>query len=96
MATERSHLQGLGGRSSLLFALGAARTSLRNRAKRTVPAASDDRVFFEGLSTGRGKGGGVDTELHFWAVFWFEDGTVAKRQVFWSRDEALEAAGLSR
>jgi hypothetical protein len=29
-----------------------------------------------------------------WAVFWLEDGLITRRQVFWTRDEAFEAAGL--
>jgi len=29
-----------------------------------------------------------------WEVIWFAEGLVTRRQVFWTRDEALEAAGL--
>jgi hypothetical protein len=28
-------------------------------------------------------------------VIWFAEGLVTRRQIFWTRDEALEAAGLS-
>jgi ketosteroid isomerase-like protein len=59
-----------------------------------ITEASDDRVFFEALLTTRGKGSGVETELRAWNVFWLADGKVARRQVIWTRDEALEAAGL--
>jgi ketosteroid isomerase-like protein len=55
----------------------------------------DDRVFMAAVLTARGRGSGVRFELHTWAVVWFAEGLVTRRQVFWTRDEALEAAGLS-
>ena len=61
---------------------------------REITDASDGRVFLETVFTARGAGSGAEAELIFWNVFWFEDGTVAKRRVFQNRDEALEAAGL--
>jgi steroid delta-isomerase-like uncharacterized protein len=56
---------------------------------------SDDRVFAETVLTARGQGSGVPVELRFWTVAWFAEGKVTRRQVFWTRDQALEAAGLS-
>jgi ketosteroid isomerase-like protein len=61
---------------------------------REITDASDGRVFLEAAFTARGEGSGAETELNVWSVAWFEDGTIAKRRVFWSRAEALEAAGL--
>jgi ketosteroid isomerase-like protein len=55
---------------------------------------SDDRVFTETFLTGRGKGSGVPVELRYWSVLWFAEGKIARRQVFWSKGEALDAAGL--
>jgi ketosteroid isomerase-like protein len=55
----------------------------------------DDRVFTENVVTGRGTGSGVPVELRYWSVFWVTEGKIARRQVFWNKDEALEAAGLS-
>ena len=60
-----------------------------------ITELSDDRVFAEVVLTGRGKGSGVPVELRFWMVLWFAGGKIARRQVSWTRDEALEAAGLS-
>ena len=60
-----------------------------------ITEAADDRLFFGGHLTARGKGSGVDTELHFWTVNWIADGKVTQRKVFLERAEALEAAGLS-
>jgi ketosteroid isomerase-like protein len=54
----------------------------------------DERVFVEMFLTARGRASGVETEIRVWNVFRFVDGKIARRQVFWSKDEALEAAGL--
>jgi ketosteroid isomerase-like protein len=59
-----------------------------------ITEAADDRLFFGGLLTARGKDSGVDTELRFWTVNWIADGKVARRKVFLERAEALDAAGL--
>jgi ketosteroid isomerase-like protein len=55
----------------------------------------DDRVFMAAVLTARGKSNGIPFELHTWLVVWFAEGLVTRRQVFWTRDEAIEAAGLS-
>jgi ketosteroid isomerase-like protein len=60
-----------------------------------VTELSGDRVFTENALTWRGKGSGVPTELRYWALYWIKNGKIARRQVLWNRDEALEAAGLS-
>jgi ketosteroid isomerase-like protein len=60
-----------------------------------ITEASDGRVF-EGWSiAARGAASGAESALRGWSVYWFADGKVARRQVIWTRDEALEAAGLS-
>lgn len=60
-----------------------------------ITQLSDDRVLTEVVITGRSKGAGVPVELRFWLILWFVAGKVKRRQVFWMRQEALEAAGLS-
>ena len=55
----------------------------------------EDRVFLAAVFTARGRGSGVPFELHTWSVIWYREGLVTRRQAFWTRDEALEAAGLS-
>jgi ketosteroid isomerase-like protein len=60
-----------------------------------ITQLSDDRVLTEAVITGRGKGGGVPVELRFWLIVWFVAGKIKRREVFWVRDEALEAAGLA-
>jgi ketosteroid isomerase-like protein len=60
-----------------------------------ITEGSGGRVLVGGLGTGRGKGSGVETEARTWYVLWVEDGGVARRKLFWARDDALEVAGLS-
>ena len=57
--------------------------------------AGDDRVLVGMLAKARGRGSGVPTELHLWQVLRFAEGLITRRQVFWTRQEALEAAGLT-
>jgi ketosteroid isomerase-like protein len=59
-----------------------------------IAEAGDDRVFFGGLLTTRGKGSGVETQVRGWSVVWITNGKTTRRQVFLDRAEALEAAGL--
>ncbi len=60
-----------------------------------ITALSDDRVFFAYTQIGRGRASGFPGELRGWAILWVAKGLITRRQVFWTRDEALEAAGLS-
>jgi ketosteroid isomerase-like protein len=55
----------------------------------------EDRVFLALVLTARGRGSGVPFEMRTWSVIWYREGLVTRRQAFWTRDEALEAAGLS-
>jgi ketosteroid isomerase-like protein len=59
-----------------------------------LTALGDDQVFAEAVLTARGKGSGVPVDLRFWTVARFAESKVTRRQVFWTRDQALEAAGL--
>ena len=54
----------------------------------------DDRVFIAVVLTARGSGSGVPFEYRTWQIVWFADGLITRRQVFWTRAEALKAAGL--
>ena len=59
-----------------------------------VEELTEKRIVLGTLVTARGKASGVATELRSWGVFWLADGKIARRQIFWNRDQALEAAGL--
>ena len=55
----------------------------------------DDRVFIAVVLTARRRGSGVPFEYRTWQIVWFADGLITRRQVFWTRAEALKTAGLS-
>jgi ketosteroid isomerase-like protein len=57
--------------------------------------AADDLVVVGGEATARGKDSGVETQMRSWQLTWFADGKATRRQIFLTRAEALEAAGLS-
>ena len=59
-----------------------------------ITALSDHRVLMVASVTGRGRGSGLPVERPSGEVLWLADGLITRRQVFWTRDEALEAAGL--
>jgi ketosteroid isomerase-like protein len=54
-----------------------------------------DRVLASLELRGRGKQSGVETSWDIWQVWTARDGKVVRGQGFASREEALEAAGLS-
>jgi ketosteroid isomerase-like protein len=54
----------------------------------------DDRVFIAVVLTARRKGSGVPFEYRTWQIVSFADGLITRRQVFWTRAEALKTAGL--
>jgi ketosteroid isomerase-like protein len=55
---------------------------------------SEGGVLVGGPISGRGRASGAEAEIRVWQVLWVADGKIARRQLFWARDEALEAAGL--
>ena len=60
-----------------------------------ITEASEGRTLVGMRIQARGRGSGVPTELSLWQVLWFAHGLITRRQPFWTRQEALEAAGLS-
>jgi ketosteroid isomerase-like protein len=59
-----------------------------------ITALSDDRVLFAYTPRGHGRGSGLPVEQPTWSILWLAEGLITRRQPFWTRDEALEAAGL--
>ena len=55
----------------------------------------DERVFIAVNLKARRRGSGVPFEYRTWQILCFSDGLIARRQVFWTRAEALKTAGLS-
>ena len=54
-----------------------------------------DKVIAVVRISGRAKLSGVETDLTFAVVYTIRDGKIARGREYWTRDEALEAAGLS-
>jgi ketosteroid isomerase-like protein len=57
--------------------------------------AGEDKVIPVLRVTGRAKLSGVKTDLTYAAVYTFRDGKIAVGREYFTREEALEAAGLS-
>jgi ketosteroid isomerase-like protein len=51
----------------------------------------DDIVVVAELLHGRGRGSGVEVEMHVFSAYWFEHGKIRRRAAFTERREALEA-----
>jgi hypothetical protein len=54
----------------------------------------DGRVFLQVSGAFRGGVSGASAEVRAWEVLSVADGQVARRKLLWSREEALDAAGL--
>jgi hypothetical protein len=54
----------------------------------------DERVFIAVVITARRRSSGVPFEYRTWQIVWFADALITRRQVFWTRAEALKTAGL--
>jgi ketosteroid isomerase-like protein len=57
-------------------------------------AAGEDSVITVTRISGQAKLSGVETDLTYAALYTFRDGKVVRGREYWTRDEALEAAGL--
>jgi hypothetical protein len=62
---------------------------------REATALDQGQVLAMTRQVGRGKGSGVEVEAEFAFVFTVRQGKLRRWQMFTSREEALEAAGLS-
>ena len=60
-----------------------------------ITDAGKDKVIAVIRINGRAKLSGVETDLTFAILYTIRDGKVARGREYWTRDEALEAAGLS-
>src|SRR5512133_3067715 len=57
--------------------------------------AAEDTVIAVVRISGRAKLSGVKTDLTFAVLYTIRDGKIARGREYWTRDEALEAAGLA-
>jgi ketosteroid isomerase-like protein len=56
--------------------------------------AGEDRAIAVVRISGRARLSGVEVDLTFAVVYTLRDGKVARGREYWTRDQALEAAGL--
>jgi len=59
-----------------------------------ITDAGKDKVIAVIRISGRAKLSGVETDLTFAILYTIRDGKIARGREYWTRDEALEAAGL--
>jgi ketosteroid isomerase-like protein len=57
--------------------------------------AGEEEVIAVTRVSGRAKLSGVKTDLTYAALYTIRDGKIVRGREYWTRDEALEAAGLS-
>jgi ketosteroid isomerase-like protein len=57
--------------------------------------AGEDRVIAVTRISGRAKLSGVETDLTFAALYTIRDGKIVRGREYWTKEQALEAAGLS-
>ena len=56
--------------------------------------AGEDRVIAVTRISGRAKLSGVETDLTFAVLYTIRDGKVVRCREYWTKEQALEAAGL--
>jgi ketosteroid isomerase-like protein len=56
--------------------------------------AGEDEVIVVTRISGRAKLSGVETDLTYAALYTFRDGKINRGREYWTREQALEAAGL--
>jgi len=65
-----------------------------HRAEISDLTSSEDWIVGFNRWKMRGRRSGIESELEVWFASRFEDGLVADLRYYWSRDEAMQAAGL--
>jgi ketosteroid isomerase-like protein len=56
---------------------------------------AEDRLVITQCGRAKGKGSGVETEIHYAVAYWLRGGRITEIKEFRTKAEALEAAGLS-
>jgi ketosteroid isomerase-like protein len=68
--------------------------SLEIAAEEIAEASDGERVSVEGSVRARGRTSGAEADIRVWQVLWLRGGRITRRELYWTRDEAAEAAGL--
>jgi ketosteroid isomerase-like protein len=85
--------RGHAGFSKLLEATWGNFEDHRTEVEECLPRGDD--VFVAVHYYGRGKGSGAEVDARGWQVWTLRDGKAVRWRIFSTRNEALEAAGLS-
>jgi ketosteroid isomerase-like protein len=80
--------RGHDGLRAFFAAIAEAWDDLRVEPERFVPVSDNRAVVIERL-IGRGRGSGIEVDMHVYEAVTASDGLVLKRDVFYSLDEAL-------
>jgi ketosteroid isomerase-like protein len=83
--------RGRDGLRAFFMAIGEAWEDLRVEPERFVSISDERGVVVERL-IGRGRGSGIEVDMHVYEVVTTRDGLISKREVFYSLDEALAAS----
>ena len=70
--------------------------SLEIAAEEIAEAGDGERVTVEGSVRARGRTSGAEADIRVWQVLWLRGGRITRRELYWTRDEAAEAAGLGQ
>jgi len=65
------------------------------RAQADTFIEAGDKVVVGYRVSGRGRGSGIEVDMHRWNVYAIRNGLVVRVEVFKTKPEALEAVGLS-
>ena len=79
------------GMRAFFASLADAWEDLRVEPERFIPIADNRAVVVERL-IGRGRGSGIEVDMHVYEALTARDGLVIRREVFYELDEALAAA----
>jgi ketosteroid isomerase-like protein len=91
---EQGSYQGRGGFSEFMLSWTEDFENYSVRLERLIDAGEERVVgFFTQSATGKGSGAPVEQE--YATVYDFKDGQLIRLRIYFDRDEALEAAGLS-
>jgi ketosteroid isomerase-like protein len=85
--------RGQGGLAKFMTEFWGQFETYRSDFVESIPA--DENVIIKVHHHGTGRGSGVEVEMLNWQVFTFRDGRIFRWRNFNTREQALEAAGLS-
>ena len=68
--------------------------SLHIAVEEITEASDGHRLSVCGSVRARGRTSGAEADIRVWQVLWLRGGKITRRQLYWTREEAAEAAEL--